>query len=248
MKDNSKSINFINILVFTIFVWICYYSDNTINCDKSLDGMYELGGNLFLITNRLLVEGSMNKKSTKDVYGKWEKNKLLGKEKYKSNNYDHRSKSKNLKESLLDTEKGAKIAKGKQTSLLKRIDIYFEKKLFNLLDSIYKIKNNNKISKNTAYIKIFQKICLAVTPPFLLLLTGLVVVLVLCVLFVWGVYLMNNGSDNMVLFLSFFVAIVLYSLFLICVTFFIVFSIICASKIILRYNNMKKNNSKICYK
>ncbi|SBS94938.1 Plasmodium exported protein (Pm-fam-a like), unknown function [Plasmodium malariae] len=177
MKDNSKSINFINILVFTIFVWICYYSDNTVNFDKSLDGMYELDGNLFLITNRLLVEGSMNKKSTKDVYGKWDKNKLLSKEQYISNDHDHRSKSKNLKKSLLNTEKGAKIDKGKQTSLLKRIDIHFEKKLFNLLDSIYKIKNNNKISKNTAYIKIFQKICLVATPPFLILLSVLVEVL-----------------------------------------------------------------------
>ncbi|SBT87249.1 Plasmodium exported protein, unknown function [Plasmodium malariae] len=247
MKGNSKPIIFINILVFTLFVWICYYSDNTINYDKSLDGMYELGGNLFLITNRLLVEGSMNKKSTNDVYGKWEKNKLLGKEKYISNNHDHRSKSKNLKESLLNKEKGAKMAKEKHTSLLKRIDVYFEKKVFNLLDSIYKIKNNNKISKNTAYIKIFQKICLEATPPFLLLLTGLVVVLLLCVLFVYDVSLMKN-SGNIGVILCCFVVVVLYSLFLICVTAFIVFSIIYALTITLRYNNMKKNNSKICYK
>ncbi|KAI4838163.1 hypothetical protein MKS88_002636 [Plasmodium brasilianum] len=214
-------------------MWLNKYS-------QSLDKKYNFYEKLSLTTNILLVEDSLYIKSTKVVHGKSEKVKLLGKEKDISNDNDHASKSKKLKESSLNTKEGDNIDKKKRIYLIKGIDIFFEKKIFNLLDSIYKIKYNRKNSKTSAYIMICKNIGLAVTPPFLILLSVLVVILMLCYAFFKFISSYDTSSGS--LGLGFLPLALVYSLFLVLVSVLNVLSIIYTLTKIVKYNMIKEKN------
>ncbi|KAI4841018.1 hypothetical protein MKS88_000786 [Plasmodium brasilianum] len=110
------------------------------------------------------------------------------------------------------------------------MDALFEKKIFILLDSIDKIKNM-EINKITATMMLCKKVALAFTPPFLVLLTTVVVTLLS-----GYVSLNSNGSPGAVEILS---LITKYSLLLVFLAVLIILVIIYISIKFVKYKLIK---------
>ncbi|SCP02939.1 Plasmodium exported protein, unknown function [Plasmodium malariae] len=165
MKESFNSTIFIKIFIFTLLIWIIHYNNKLNRCSGLLDETYKLDRNLCLTTNRLLAHYSVNGKF--DVLY----SKVLD-EDVSENNKDTLLKNEELKDSTLKRVEWGKVAKSNKSSLFSRVDVLCEKKIFSLLDSFDKIRNNEEINdweKCKAINR--KKIKLALIPLSLLVLS-----------------------------------------------------------------------------
>ncbi|KAI4835519.1 hypothetical protein MKS88_004729 [Plasmodium brasilianum] len=169
MKKNFNSIIFIKIFIFTLLFWIIRYNNDLKSCNGLLDEKYKLYRDLYLTTNRQLAHYSVNG----NIDGRY--NKVLDKEHISKNKKDILLQSNELKESELNREEWHKVHKSSNSSLSSRADVFCEKKIFSLLHSIDKIKNNEEMNDWEKYKAINRKkIKLLLIPASFLLLVLLV--------------------------------------------------------------------------
>ncbi|SCN12434.1 Plasmodium exported protein, unknown function [Plasmodium malariae] len=169
MKKNFNSIIFIKIFIFTLLFWIIRYNNDLKSCNGLLDEKYKLDRDLYLTTNRQLAHHSMNR----NFNGRY--NKVLDEEHISKNRKDILLQNKELKESELKREKWHKMHKNSNSSLSSRADVFCEKKIFSVLHSIDKIKNNEEMNdweKCKAINR--KKIKILLIPTLFLLLVSLV--------------------------------------------------------------------------
>ncbi|SBS99002.1 Plasmodium exported protein (Pm-fam-a like), unknown function, partial [Plasmodium malariae] len=135
------------------------------SCNGLLDEKYKLDRDLNLTTNRQLAHHSVNR----NFDGRY--NKVLDEEHISKNKKDILSQNKELKESELKREIRHKVHRSSNCSLSSRADVFCEKKIFSVLHSIDKIKNNEEMTeweKCTAINR--KKIKLLLIPASVLLL------------------------------------------------------------------------------
>ncbi|SBS99816.1 Plasmodium exported protein (Pm-fam-a like), unknown function [Plasmodium malariae] len=219
INENFNSTNFIKICFFTLLIWIIHYNNNINNCNRLFDKNYELDVDLDLTTNRLLAHHSVNEI-------------LLDKEDIHENEKDTLLQNKELKGRELNRNAWDKVAKSNNSSLFSRLDTFYEKKIFNILDSLDKLRNNTEINHWDKYRAINRKkIKLALIPVSLILL----VILVYSIL---SSKLKETAatSDSSVAFISLGLT---FAMFL-----SIIYGIIYIYKKIKKYRMIKKNNRK----
>ncbi|SBT85578.1 Plasmodium exported protein, unknown function [Plasmodium malariae] len=169
MKKNFNSIIFIKIFIFTFLFWIIHYNNDLNSCNELLDKKYKLYRDLYLTTNRQLAHYSVNG----NIDGRY--NKVLDKEHISKNKKDILLQSNELKESELNREEWHKVHKSSNSSLSSRADVFCEKKIFSLLHSIDKIKNNEEMNDWEKYKAINRKkIKILLIPASIFLLVSLV--------------------------------------------------------------------------
>ncbi|KAI4839233.1 hypothetical protein MKS88_001777 [Plasmodium brasilianum] len=169
MKKNFNSIIFIKIFIFTLLIWIIHYNNDLKSYNGLLDEKYKLDRDLYLTTNRQLAHHSVNR----NFNGRF--NKVLDEEHISKNKKDILLQNKELKESELKREKRHKVHKSSNSSLSSRADVFCEKKIFSVLHSIDKIKNNEEMNAWEKCTAINRKKIKALLIPSILLLLVLLV-------------------------------------------------------------------------
>ncbi|SBT87039.1 Plasmodium exported protein, unknown function [Plasmodium malariae] len=220
INENFNSTNFIKICFFTLLIWIIHYNNNINNCNRLFDKNYELDVDLDLTTNRLLAHHSVNEI-------------LLDKEDIQENEKDTLLQNKELKGRELNRNAWDKVAKSNNSSLFSRLDTFYEKKIFNILDSLDKLRNNTEINHWDKYRAINRKkIKLALIPVSLILL----VILVYSILSSKLKEIATTSDSSVVAFISLGLT---FAMFL-----SIIYGIIYIYKKIKKYGKIKKNNRK----
>ncbi|SBT87043.1 Plasmodium exported protein, unknown function [Plasmodium malariae] len=245
MKQNFRSFFFVKIFAFNILIWLWNYNNNACDCGKLMYNKCKLNGYSDLTSNRILSDCSIDVKLTADISCDEAYAKLLGvKRDISINDKCSKSQRKIIKEILLKKEERNKLYKKKKT-LLNRMDTFFEKKIYNQLDYIDKIKNNMEINEKNARRMINRKVLLEVSPPFSVLLSSFIV-LILC--FLCAVLKIDEvSSDTVTTPLIPNEVLIVFSVFLIFMTTLIILGIIYTSIKCEKYKRLKVNNSKICY-
>ncbi|KAI4838160.1 hypothetical protein MKS88_002633 [Plasmodium brasilianum] len=148
MKGNIISLIFTKIFAFIFFICIYLYNNDMNTCDKLLIKKDKLSGHLYLRTNRLLSNDSLDSILNKYISRNKNNNKLLNEEELSLYSTDTISESEDFKERLSYTEEVDKVAKKKKPTSLNSVDTFLERKLFNIEDSAYKIRNKTSINRN----------------------------------------------------------------------------------------------------
>ncbi|SCP02929.1 Plasmodium exported protein, unknown function [Plasmodium malariae] len=235
MKQYFKFLLFSVIFIFAVLIWIRCYKNNVNNYHKTLHKKYKLDNHLTVTINRLLSEDSIDSILNEYLSDNEGNNKLHveGKDIYKSYG-DNESEIEELIDNSIITDKGAKVATIKKSSFINRLDTYFEKKIFNQLDSIDKIKYRMKINRKAALKLIYKETALLFTPHLSLLFIGFI-------LFISKISLIYKESSILKalsivnsLVLGFVGLLILVGLFYVLVK-------------IVKYKMMKANNYKLSY-
>ncbi|SBT85954.1 Plasmodium exported protein, unknown function [Plasmodium malariae] len=236
MKGNIKSLIFTKILAFSALIWICLYS-NKCNFGISMEKNYTLDGYSCLAINRLLSECSLNVMSTGYMSNENSKNELITKKKNISMNCeDPKIQRKIIKDILLKSEERNRLHKKKKSSLLNKIETYFEKRILNQLVSIDEIKYNTDVHKKTAGM-IRKNGSPKINILYLVILIGL--------LFEIFVILYTELTKNKIAALNASAMVVSFIL-----VFVVAITVLCINYIfkkIEEYNIKKANNLRICY-
>ncbi|KAI4833828.1 uncharacterized protein MKS88_000320 [Plasmodium brasilianum] len=209
MKENIKSLIFTKILAFSALIWICLYSNKVCNFGISMEKNYTLDGYSCLAINRLLSECSLNVMST-----------------------GYMSNENNI---LLKSEERNRLHKKEKSSLLNKIETYFEKRILNQLVSIDEIKYNTDVHKKTARM-IRKNGAPKINILFLVILIGL--------LFEIFFILYTELTEEVAALKASAMAVSIVLVFVVAMT---VLGINYIFKKIEEYNIKKANNPRICY-
>ncbi|SCO92856.1 Plasmodium exported protein, unknown function [Plasmodium malariae] len=250
MEEMYRSFISIKILAFVILILICHYNSIN-NFSKTLCKKYKLDGDLFLTTNRQLSEDSMYIKLNDVIGCNFKYNKLLNEDNSK-NNEENVSKIKKFRTTALNGREWNKVPK-KIKSSHNSMDKYFEKKIFNLLETFD--KSDMKINKMTHNIKRRRMIVSRAIPIFFALFMGLVftslskalVLIYKCTELRNAEHVCAVGSEKCKNFGVSQYVLVAGSVVLIFVIFLFILGIGYTFKKIEKYEKMKENNCKICY-
>ncbi|SBT00520.1 Plasmodium exported protein (Pm-fam-a like), unknown function, partial [Plasmodium malariae] len=218
---------------------------------KTLCKKYKLDGDLCLTTNRQLSGDSMYIKLNDVIGCNVKYNKLLNEDNSK-NNEENVYKIKKFKTTALNGREWNSVPK-KIKSSHNSIDKYFEKKIFNLLETFD--KSDMKINKMTHNIKRRRMIVSRAIPIFFALFMGLMftssskafVSISKCTEFGKSGHECGGGSTACKIFGASQGALVAGSVVLFFVVFLFILGIAYTFKKIDKYEKMKENNCKFCY-
>ncbi|KAI4836005.1 hypothetical protein MKS88_005225 [Plasmodium brasilianum] len=250
MEEKYRSFISIKIFAFVILILICHYNSIN-NFSKTLCKKYKLDGDLCLTTNRQLSGDSMYIKLNDIIGCNVKYNKLLNEDNSK-NNENNVSKIEKFRTTALNGREWNKVPK-KIKSSHNSMDKYFEKKIFNLLETFD--KSDMKINKMTHNIKRRRMIVSRAIPIFLALFMGLVfissskalVIMDKCVLVRTAVLVSRDGKRQCKKIVVPEGVLVAGSVVLIFVIFLFILGIAYTFKKIEKYEKMKENNCKFCY-
>ncbi|KNA01634.1 hypothetical protein PVNG_05794 [Plasmodium vivax North Korean] len=157
-NQNLKSLFFIKIASFIILTWIYPYYNNQNTISKTLENGGELNISLDVKTHRSLAKseqenelGNLRLKHKTSNYG--ENHKLL----YINDDNNTYEKVKRGKPNHMEAYLKSYNSRYTKEKGLKKLDCYYEKKLFESLHKIFKLADQKNISKSRIKRIIFTK-------------------------------------------------------------------------------------------